>query len=158
MFKKYWECSGNGVLGSFLVIYIFTSLFSQRGQTLQSSFLSCLSRMDISLQLSALRVHQKKTTTQFFILLNCCLYIYILNSSFNASCNNFLTFISFFFYKRYNIFKGRANGWDIIHPFRKYQILLTLWVAALSVFSPEDILKYRSCINFFQLLLFIPTQ
>ena len=138
MFKKYWECSGNGVLGSFLVIYIFTSLFSQRGQTQQSSFLGCSPRMYIFLQLSALSVHQKKTTTQFFILLNCCLYIYILNSSFNASCNNFFTFIylfiSFSIILQYTIFKGRANGWTIVHPFRKYQRLLTLRVATLSVF------------------------
>ena len=99
--------------GHSLLFIFFTSLFSRRGQILQSFFLDCLLRTDIPLQLSALRVYQKKTTTQFFILLNCCLYIYILNSSFNASCNNFLTFISFFFLQLYDIIsskEGRTVG------------------------------------------------
>ena len=134
-----------------LFFIFFTSLFSQREQTLQSSFLGCLSRTDIFLQLSTLSVHQKKTTAQFFILLNCCLYIYILNSSFNTSCTNFFTFISFFFYNS-TIYYLQRKGERLGHrpPFQEIsKITYALGCSPQRFsFAPENILKYHSCSTF----------
>ena len=96
---------------SFLIVYL--------ERTSPCSFLRCVS-------------NRKRQQLSFAVFLNCCLYIHILNSSFNASYNNFLTFISFSFYNIYDIISSKKKRENIL----KYQSFIALFLLLLFLHLP----------------------